>query len=149
MAAESKIFQELQELSRIVSIAGPKKSTTISLKVVEKSKSPYAELFRAIRDDSQITEQSIFQNHFARINEKHPQPGSGKTTNKKAVIIYRKVKSRLKRRLLDTLFVLNLNDAGYSQYSQDLFDTNRMVFLTRVLGVLGSKLLSVEIAKNG
>src|SRR5947209_3949750 len=116
MPHESKVFQDLRELSRIVSVAGPKDSPIVSLKAVEKSRAPYARLLHIIRTDDQITEGAALRNLVSypsgQVERSEP------IDRKRFEGLYRKTKSRLKMRLLNTLFVLDLEGAGFSRYSQ-------------------------------
>ncbi len=149
MAYSSNIFEQLRELSRIVSIAGPKESSILSLKTIEKSKSPYAKLFRALHQNPHLTEAGAFKEVFQMDFELNGGKGLQHRSDRKTETRDRKVKSRLKTRLLNTLFVLNLSDAGYSTFSQTLFSVNRSVFICRVLRVLGARELSTSIARGG
>ncbi len=139
----------MRELVRIVSTVGPSEGSMASLKVIAKSQAPYARLFRVLHEDSNLTEAGALNEIFpiksnsavdAKLNGRSAHSISGR---------YRKVKSRLRIRLLNTLFVLNLSEAKHSEYSQILFTVNRMVFLARVLRVFSSREFSASIAKAG
>jgi hypothetical protein len=149
MASTSNIFEQLRELTRIVSIAGPKDWPILSLKAVSKSKSPYAGVFRVLRDKPQLTETGVFREAFPVEVASGNDIAAQQLSHQRSEVRYRKIKSRLKTRLLNTLFVLDIANAGYSIYSQTLFLVNRSVFLCRVLRVLGTRELSASIARNG
>jgi len=59
------------------------------------------------------------------------------------------VKSRLKALLLNSLFVLDLRTAGFTEYSITYFDVLRANFWVRVLGLLGARELSASLARQG
>ena len=149
MVRVSKTFQELRELVRIVSIAGPQEGLTLSLKTIAKSQSPYARLFRALHENPGLNEGSSFRDIFPVEAEAGPAAQLQQISEQRSDGRNRKVKSRLKTRLLNTLFVLNLADAGYSVYSQTLYSVNRTVFLCRVLRVFGARELSVPFGRSG
>lgn len=123
----------------------------VSLAAVERSRAPYARLLRVIRKNDQITEGTAFRSLYGESGSAQGTPIGSPielTDQTRLEGQFRKTKSRLKMRLLNTLFVLDLDGAIYSEYSQSLFRINRMVFLTRVLGVLGARMFSVSIAKG-
>src|SRR5665213_1642062 len=149
MPRESKVFQQLGELSRIVSHVGPNDWPAISLKAVKDSGRPYARLFRELTAEVVKTESAIMRILFPDSMETSTNSSRYKGHEGSQESRYRKTKSRLKQRLVNTLFVINLEGAGYSQYSRTLFSVNRRVFLSRVLFVLGLRELSGIEAKKG
>src|SRR5436190_12917030 len=142
MSRESKVYGELRELTRIVSESGPEDWRVVALSSVEKSKSPYALLFQILRGSHEVTESAAMRSLFSDRLKREPD------AQQQIENLFRKVKSRLKARLLNTLFVLDLNVGSYSQFSKTLFDVNRSVFFVRVLKVVGAKAFASSIAKK-
>ena len=138
LSKPSKAFEEIRELVRIVSVAGPRRRAGLSLDLVEKSVRPSARLFRLLRDDRHVSEIGAERHLFASAPHHATK-----------VFNFAKLKSRLKSNLLDTIFLLNLSEAGYSEYSQIIYAVNRSVFLARVLSTLGARDLAISIAKSG
>jgi hypothetical protein len=61
---------------------------------------------------------------------------------------YATAKSRLKRRLLNAIMLLNLKRAGYSKYSQAQYSGYRTLFIVQSLLLLGGRRVAMKIAKN-
>lgn len=61
---------------------------------------------------------------------------------------YATAKSRLKRRLLNAIMLLNLKKAGYSKYSQAQYSGYRTLFIVQALLLLGGRRIAVRIARN-
>jgi hypothetical protein len=147
MVRVSKTFRELRELVRIVSESGPQEWSIVSLKAIAKSQSPYAQLFRVLKENPELNEAQVLRS----IVPVHDDTGMRVDHIPSALAEERtrKTKSRLKARLLNSLFVLNLTDSAYSAYSQTLFKVNRTVFLSRVLTALGARVFAVSMARTG
>ena len=60
---------------------------------------------------------------------------------------YSTLKSRLKRKLLNSLFLLDLGKRGYSKYAQTLYRTNKRLFVFKTLLTLGARNLAVQIGE--
>lgn len=141
MSRESKVFGQLRELVRIISETGPEDLRVVALSSMKKSRAPYARLFQILRGSDDLTESAAMRSLFSE-RLRH-EPNSERVED-----LFRKVKSRLKARLLNTLFVLDLDVGSYSQFSRTLFDVNRSVFFVRVLKVVGAKAFASVIAKK-
>src|SRR5947199_10815986 len=103
LSKPSKIFEEIRELVRIVSVAGPRRVAIFSLDAAERSVKASAQLFRMLRDDKNVSEgaaERYLLSSLPSATSKHPNLG--------------KLKSRLKSKLLDTIFLLTLSEEGYS-----------------------------------
>ncbi len=61
---------------------------------------------------------------------------------------YTTLKSRLKRRLLNGLFHLDLRRAGYSQYSQAIYKSRKRVFIVNTLIHLGARTTGSRLAAS-
>jgi hypothetical protein len=61
---------------------------------------------------------------------------------------YATAKSRLKRRLLNSLMLLNLKKAGYTPLSQAQFGSYRMLFIVHALQILGARRVAMRIAER-
>ncbi len=137
---QSKSLEELRELARIFSSSGPIEVGVHSLRLFEKSERTIARLYRLIianPEDSEIT-----------LQKKIEHPTNGLNGNPIRVPSFAKLKSRLKALLLNSLFFLDLDRAGFSSYSQLLYSVNRDAFLSSVLSSLGARTLSASIARH-
>lgn len=61
---------------------------------------------------------------------------------------YATLKSRLKWRLLNTLFHLNLKRAGFSEYANALYKVYRRGFLAHSLLILGARITATKVAER-
>jgi hypothetical protein len=61
---------------------------------------------------------------------------------------YATAKSRLKRRLLNTIMLLNLGKAGFSKFSQAQFIAYRSQFIVQALLILGGRKVAVKVARH-
>jgi hypothetical protein len=61
---------------------------------------------------------------------------------------YTTLKTRLKKRLLNSLFLLDLKRKGYSSYSQTFYSSNKRVFLVKTLITLGARNTAMRIAES-
>jgi hypothetical protein len=61
---------------------------------------------------------------------------------------YSTLKSRLKWRLLNTLFHLNLQRAGFSEYATALYKVYRRAFLAHTLLILGARTTAMKLAEK-
>lgn len=61
---------------------------------------------------------------------------------------YNTLKSRLKWRLLNTLFHLNLRRAGFSEYATALYKVYRRAFLAHTLLILGARTTAMKLAEK-
>lgn len=61
---------------------------------------------------------------------------------------YTTLKNRLKKRLLNTLFFLDLKEAGYSEYAQSLYKAQKNLFISQTLLNLGARESAVRIAES-
>ena len=144
---QSKTLRELHELVGIISVTGPEKRKGLSLDVLRRSPRPFAKLYRSLVKDSNLNESGALKALTVVVS------GESSVTREPGLIMdksrFNRVKSDLKSRLLDTLFLLDLGNAGYSDYSLTLFAVNRTMFLARTLVALGARDLSESLAKSG
>jgi len=62
---------------------------------------------------------------------------------------YTTLKNRLKKRLLNTLFFLDLKQADYSQYAQAHYKCRRILFIAQTLFTLGARESAIRISEGG
>jgi len=61
---------------------------------------------------------------------------------------YTTLKTRLKKRLLNSLFLLDLKRRGYSQYGQSVYKNNKRIFIIKTLLSLGVRNTAVRMAES-
>jgi hypothetical protein len=83
--------------------------------------------------------------------------GSIATDQKAAEVIYGKpiidtkytsLKNRLKRRLLNTLFFLNIKPPAFSEFATALYQSNKYVFIIKTLAALGGRNTATKILQT-
>jgi hypothetical protein len=62
---------------------------------------------------------------------------------------YEVLRSNLKSELLSTLFHLDLSREAFSEYAKAIYESNRSVFITQTLQMLGLEALCVQLAIKG
>ena len=61
---------------------------------------------------------------------------------------YTSLKNRLKRRLLNTLFFLNIRPPDFSEYASALYQSNKNLFLVKTLVSLGGRNTATKLAES-
>jgi hypothetical protein len=123
--------KHLAEIARIVERAGdPTEKVFIPGKRTKDR--PLGMLFQAAVSGEYTTDEAAAQNIF------DTTPQSAK---------YSTAKSRLKRRLLNSLILLNLKRAGYTKPSQTEFACYRALFLIHALQILGARRVAMRMAE--
>jgi hypothetical protein len=62
---------------------------------------------------------------------------------------YSTLKNRLKRRLLNSLFFLNIKPPTFSEYASALYQSNKYLFLVKTLVALGGRNTAMKLAQTG
>jgi len=127
-------FAALRDLARIVKRGIPKRSQYISLSSLGDTSELTSRFFRALTDSTERSEQVISKTVF-------------NVTTSDA--LYKSHKSQIKQQLLNSLFVLDLDEAGYSELTKRKHLNNRAAFLASELVSLGPDALAESIAEDG
>ncbi len=129
----SDAFLRVQELVRIVSKFGPAKQQFTSVHaLMESSESQEAQLYRAIVRTKEPGERAVLNNLPESFNRER----------------YPKIRTELMDDLYRLVFVLDLKQAGYSEYAQRLNELRKAVFLATTLSAMGSSFVAVDIAEK-
>jgi hypothetical protein len=133
---ESKLFDELRELSRITSKFGPKSQPEILGNFRSRSGKQLTKLYDRLIDHPDLSEVSL--TNQLEDNKLDVKPES-----------LSRLKLRLKQALLNSLWFLELKSQNYSEYSVKLYEVRRYLFVVSVLKNLSSRRLATSVAQKG
>src|SRR5689334_16634577 len=61
---------------------------------------------------------------------------------------YTSLKNRLKKRLLNSLFFLNIKPPAFSEYASALYQSNKNLFIAKTLANLGARNTSIKLMES-
>ncbi len=127
-------FAALRDLARTVKRGLPERGQYISRANYHDSHDLASRYFRALADSPEQTEQALAQEIFGTT----PQDTR-----------YKVHKTQMKERLLNSLFVLDVVGAGYSELTQRHLNNDRDAFLATRLLKIGPDPLAKSVAEHG
>ncbi|MEI8135306.1 MAG: hypothetical protein WCH46_09600 [bacterium] len=123
----------LSEITRIVTNFQEQKPEIIEQDDVREGDNAISKLFNGLRNGSITTDQKAAEVIY----------GKAITDTK-----FTSLKNRLKRRLLNSLFFLNIRPPTFSEYAAAYYQSNKNLFLVKTLSALGARNTAIKLLES-